>query len=127
LDGLDQLVTSGSGALLVRGNGDTLWFKDNGAGYDKAAGDTDFSTLVKNGNNTYTLTSKHGMVENFGTTGLLTSRVDPSSKTTAFAYTDGDSDSVNDELYTITDPYSRVLETVAYSSNKVSSFTDVAS
>src|SRR5205085_7366774 len=50
LDGLDQLVTSGSGALLVRGNGDTLWFKDNGGGYDKAAGDTDFSTLVKNGN-----------------------------------------------------------------------------
>ncbi|MBC7856989.1 MAG: cadherin-like domain-containing protein, partial [Pirellulaceae bacterium] len=49
LDGLDQLVVSGSGALLVRGNGDTLWFNDNGSGYDKAAGDTQFSTLVENG------------------------------------------------------------------------------
>src|SRR5205085_1460970 len=52
LDGLDQLVTSGSGALLVRGNGDTLWFQDNSGTYAKAAGDIDFSTLVKNGNNT---------------------------------------------------------------------------
>jgi YD repeat-containing protein len=112
----------------VRGNGDTLWFLDTGSGtYAKAAGDTEFSTLVKNGNNTFTLTSKHGMVANFGTTGLLTSRVDPNSNTTAFAYTDGDSDSVSDELYTITDPYSRVLQTVAYASTRVSTFTDVAS
>lgn len=128
LDGLDRLVTSGSGALLVRGNGDTLWFLDTGSGtYAKAAGDTEFSTLVKNGNNTFTLTSKHGMVENFGTTGLLTSRVDPNSNTFSYAYTDGDSDSVSDELYTITDPYSRVLQTLAYSSTRVSTITDVAS
>jgi YD repeat-containing protein len=127
LDGLDRLVTSGSGALLVRGNGDTLWFQDNSGTYAKAAGDTQFSTLVKNGDNTYTLTTKHGYKENFGTTGLLTSRVDPNSNTFTYAYTDGDSDSVSDELYTITDPYSRVLQTVAYSSGRVSTITDVAS
>ena len=127
LDGLDQLVTSGSGALLVRGNGDTLWFADNSGTYAKAAGDTEFSTLVKNVNNTYTLTTKHGIVENFGTTGLLTSRVDRNSNTWSYAYTDGDGDSTSDELHTITDPYSRVQQTVAYTSNRVSSFTDLAS
>ncbi|MGI8979218.1 MAG: Ig-like domain-containing protein, partial [Pirellulaceae bacterium] len=127
LDGLDYLKTSASGALLVRGNGDTLWFQDNSGTYAKAAGDTEFSTLVKNGNNTYTLTSKHGDKLNFGTTGLLTSRVDPNSNSFAYTYTDGDSDGTSDELYRITDPYGRILQTVAYASTRVSTFTDVAS
>ncbi len=42
LDGLDKLVTNTNGALLVQGNGDTLWFSSNGSGgYNKAAGDSD--------------------------------------------------------------------------------------
>ena len=46
--GLDQIYASGTGALLVKGNGDTLWFKSDGAGgYLKAPGDTSFATLVK--------------------------------------------------------------------------------
>lgn len=43
-------------------SGDALWFASDGAGgYLKAPGDTSFSTLVKNGNNTFTLTSKYGI------------------------------------------------------------------
>jgi hypothetical protein len=32
MDGLDQLYASGAGVLLVKGSGDTLWFKSDGAG-----------------------------------------------------------------------------------------------
>ncbi len=65
LDGLDQVIDSSAGALLVRGNGDTLWFKKSGTDYLHADGDTSYSTLVKTGGNNYTLTSKTGIVSNF--------------------------------------------------------------
>ncbi|MBC7852937.1 MAG: cadherin-like domain-containing protein, partial [Pirellulaceae bacterium] len=126
LDGLDQLVVSGSGALLVRGNGDTLWYSDNGGGYDKAAGDTQFSTLVENGGGDFTLTSKHGMESNFSSSGLLTAIEDANANAWDFTYTDGDGDTVADEIDIIEEPYGRDHD-FAYSSNKVSTFTDYAS
>ncbi|MBC7855825.1 MAG: hypothetical protein IAF94_20550, partial [Pirellulaceae bacterium] len=104
LDGLDQLVVSGSGALLVRGNGDTLWYSDNGSGYDKAAGDTQFSTLVENGGGDFTLTSKHGIESNFSSAGLLTSVVDANSNAWDYTYTDGDRDSSSDDISGIEEP-----------------------
>ena len=126
LSGLDRLVTSTAGALLVKGTGDTLWFASNGSGgYLHASGDTDFGTLVKNGNNTFTLTSIHGAVQNFSTIGLLTSNVDTNGNTFTFAYTDADGDSVSDELSTITDPFGRTT-TLSYTSGKVTSVQDIA-
>jgi hypothetical protein len=120
LDGLDQLVISGSNALLVKGNGDALYFKGDGSGgYLKADGDTSESSLVKNGDNTFTLTSKFGTEWNFGTTGLLTSVVDPNSNTIGYTYSSG-------KLSQIDDPFSRDT-TFTYTSGYLTSFTDHAS
>ena len=47
------------------------------AGILKAEGDPDYAALVKNGDNTYTLTSKDGVARNFSTIGLLTSYCRP--------------------------------------------------
>ena len=120
LDGLHRVIDSSAGALLVQGNGDTLWFAKSGSDYLHADGDTNYNTLVKTGGNTYTLTSKTGIVSNFSTTGLLTSIVDTNSNTTSFAYADRNSDSIADELISITDPFSRVTD-FNYTSGKVSS------
>lgn len=120
LDGLDRVVDSSTGALVVRGNGSTLWFPKTGFTYQRAAGDTDFNTLVKTGSNTYTLTSKTGIVSNFSTIGLLTSVVDTNSNTTSFTYADRNSDGIANELISITDPFSRVTN-INYTSGKVSS------
>jgi YD repeat-containing protein len=120
LNGLDSVVDSGSGALLVKGNGDTLWFPKSGSDYLHAAGDVGYHELVKNGGGTFTLTSKTGIVSNFSTLGLLTSIVDTNGNTTTLAYADQDSDSIADELVSITDPFSRVTD-VNYNSGNVSS------
>ncbi len=96
-------MANSSGGLLVQGNGDTLWYGSNGSGgYNKAVGDLGYASLVKNGDNTYKLTDKHGNVRNFSTTGLMTSFVDANGNTTSYTYTDADSDSVQDELSKIT-------------------------
>ena len=110
LDGLQRVIDSSTGALLVQGNGDTLWFAKSGSDYLYAEGDTSYSTLIKTGGNTYTLTSKTGIVSNFSTTGLLTSIVDTNSNTISFAYADRNSDSIANELVSITDPFSRVTD-----------------
>jgi RHS repeat-associated protein len=120
LNGLDRLVDSASGALLVTGKGDNLWFAKSGTTYLHADGDVSFSTLVKNGNNTFTLTSKYGDISNFSTTGLLTSLVDTNANTTTFAYADRNSDGVANELISVTDPFSRVTN-LNYTSGKVTS------
>ncbi len=104
----------------MQGNGDTLWFAKSGANYLHADGDTTYSTLVKTGGNTFTLTSKTGIISNFSTTGLLTSVVDTNSNTTSFAYADRNSDGIANELISINDPFSRVTN-FNYTSGKVSS------
>lgn len=125
--GLDQLYANSSGALLVQGNGDTLYFKSDGSGgYLKAPGDTSFSTLVKNVDNTFTLTTKYGDKENFSTTGLLTSRVDTNDNTVSYSYGDADGDSATDELVEISDPFDRDAW-LSYTSGRVTSFQDFAS
>ena len=120
LESHDQLVTSAAGALLVKGNGDTLWFaSDGGTGYLKAEGDLTYGTLVKNGDNTFTLTNKWGDKQNFDTGGKLTSNVDRNGNTTSFTYTSG-------KLTQISDPSSRNTA-LTYTSGLLSSFTDLAS
>jgi RHS repeat-associated protein len=119
LDGLDRLYTSGSGALLVKGNGDVLWFTSNGAGgYNAAAGDKNFSTLTY-ASSVYTLTDKYGNQEFFDSSGYLTSIEDSNNTATTFTYTSG-------RLTSITDPFSRST-TLAYASNKLDTMTDIAS
>ena len=127
LDGLDRLVASSAGGLLVQGNGDTLWFASDGAGgYLKAAGDPGYATLVKNGNNTFTLTDKFLNVRNYSTIGLLTSASDSNANSFSYTYTDADSDAVSDELSKITDPFGREIN-FTFTGGLLTGITDFAS
>ncbi len=66
LSGLDALAIQGNGALLVHGDGTTLWFASDGAGgFLHAEGDGTYSTLVQNANQTYTLSDTHGNQTNY--------------------------------------------------------------
>lgn len=118
LDGLDRLFDSTLGALVVRGNGYSLWFPKTGTSYQHALGDTSYSALVKNGNGTFTLTSKTGIVSGFSSLGLLSSRVDANNNSIAYAYADRNSDGIVAELISITDPYGRITN-FTYTSSKV--------
>ena len=120
LDGLDSVVDSTAGALLVKGNGDSLWFPKSGSNYLHAAGDLQYNSFVKNVNGTFTVTSKTGTVSNFSTLGLLTSVVDPNGNTTTLSYADRNSDGIANELISITDPFGRVTN-INYTSGNVSS------
>jgi RHS repeat-associated protein len=91
LDGLDRVVDSSSGAVLVKGNGDTLWFPKSGSNYLHAAGDVEYHTFVKNGGGTFTVTSKTGIVSNFSTLGLLTIAYSASGLPTSITPPDPDS------------------------------------
>ncbi len=119
IDGVDRLydqtATGREGALVVKGNGDYLWFPKVSGNYQSARGDLLNQTLVKNGNGTFTLTDKFGNAVNFNSSGLITSRVDTNSNTTSYAYTSGN-------LSSITDPYSRAI-TLSYSSGNISSIS----
>lgn len=119
LAGLDEVVADSGGVLWVQAGGDAIWFASDGSGgYLTADGDATFSSLVKNGDDTYTLTGKEGGKLNFDTSGLLTSRVDRNGNTVSYTYTSG-------LLTKITDPFSRDT-TLAYTSGQLSSVTDSA-
>ncbi len=107
LDGLDRLFSQSGGALVVRGNGDSYWFPLASGLYTHAAGDISHSQLKKLPDNSFTLTSKYGIVSYFSPLGLLTSRVDSNGNTVTYAYASKDSDGVADELVSITDAFGR--------------------
>jgi hypothetical protein len=69
------------------------------------AGELTFSTLVKSGNGTYTLSIAAGMKRHFDATGLLVSRVDPLGNTRSYAYAAG-------KILIITDHAGLLSETV---------------
>jgi hypothetical protein len=126
-DGLDVATVTTDGVSIVQANGNRHWFTKLGSSnnYQAESGNPLAQTLVKNGDNTFTLTDRHGNVTNFSAIGLLTSRVDTNGLTTAYAYTDGDGDSQTDDISTITDPVGRVTS-FSYTSGRVSSITDFA-
>ena len=120
LDGLDRLFDNTNGALMVRGNGDSLWFSKSGANYQHAAGDVSDAKLVKNGNGTFTLTSKTGIVSAFSALGLLVSQSDSNNNTFTYSYADRNGDSIAAELTSITDPFGRATN-FNYANGKVNS------
>ena len=71
LNGYDQIVPSGDGALLVNSDGSTFHFPLGDNGYELANGDASFSTLVDNGNG-FTLTDKWGDTREFDQSGRMT-------------------------------------------------------
>ncbi len=108
------------GVILNQGAGNSLWFAENGGAYATPAGD--FSTLVKNGDESYTRTLKDGTKQNFNSSGYQTSLVDLNSNRLTFTY-DG-----SNNLSTITDP-NNLVTTFSYSgscgaSGKVCTITD---
>ncbi len=99
------------GVILNQGAGNSLWFAENGGSYTTPAGD--FSTLVKNFDDTFTCTLKDGTKQDFAITGLLASIANLNANLVTFAYLDADSDSQVDELSTITDA-NGLVSTFAY-------------
>jgi RHS repeat-associated protein len=117
LQGLEKITSATGGVILDLGGGGTsLWFTGSGGTYTDPAGE--FSTLVKNGDNTYIRTLVDGTKINFDTSGNQTSLVDRNGLRTTFAYSSG-------LLSTITDPYGKVT-TFTYASSKLQSITDPA-
>jgi YD repeat-containing protein len=114
LDGLDRLVDQSDGALLVMGNGDTLFFPKLGTHYGYAEGDISNSHLSRQGDGTYLMRNKLGTVSRFSSSGLITSRSDRNDNAYTYAY-----NGVN-ELVSVTDPYARVVS-FGYTAGKVTS------
>jgi RHS repeat-associated protein len=117
LQGLEKITSASGGVILDVGNsGKNLWFTGSGGTYTDPPGE--FSTLVKNGDNTYTRTLTDGTTINFDTGGHQTSVVDRNGLRTTVAYSSG-------LLSTITDPYAKVT-TFNYSGGALQSIADPA-
>lgn len=104
------------------GNSKVFWYQGARRIYNNYNGTYispkgDFSTLVKNGDNTFTITEKDGLKRNFDTAGTATTIVDRNNNTLTFNYTSG-------KLTTVTDPNGRIA-TFAYDGNgKLYTITD---
>ena len=122
LDGLDRLYESPSGIMVVRGNGDSLWFEKSGSSYLHAPGDTSYTSIVKNPNGSYTLTSKTGIVSSFSSTGMLLSRRDATNNVVSFVYVDANSDGLAAEISSVTDAFGRVVS-FGYLNGRVSTIS----
>ncbi len=85
--GVDKIVSVSGGALYVYGAGGFRYFA--GTSGTLTSPDNDFGTLVKNGNNTYTYTTKDQSVYNFDTSGNLTSVADRDGVTVTYTYSSG--------------------------------------
>lgn len=86
-------------ALLREGSGDQRFYAVSGGNFVSQPGD--HSTLVKNADNTYTVSYRNGLKYNFSSTGKLTAITDRFNNRLDFAYT------VDDDLSTIVDPAGR--------------------
>ncbi|GAB5443819.1 MAG: hypothetical protein Fues2KO_41680 [Fuerstiella sp.] len=125
LSALDRLFIETSGALLVDGTNVASSFEDNSGTFDSPVGPLAHSTLVENMDGSFTLTDKLGNKSEFDSDGLLTEKLDRNGNSTTFDYIDADSDTVVDELETVTDPWGNET-TFAYTSGLLSSVTDFA-
>jgi RHS repeat-associated protein len=119
LANVQRLWPVSGGAILELGGGLSLWFAaGSGGSFTSPAGD--FSTLVQNGDGTYTRTDTDGNKVNFDSSGRQSSQVDRNGNTVTFAY-----DSSH-RLTNVSD-FNSLTTTLAYdTSNRVSSFTDPA-
>ena len=109
LDGLEQIIPASGGVILSEGGwGASLWFSGSpgsgGGTYTTPAGD--FSTLVKNGDGSYTRTLPTGDEVTFNSGGYETATIDLNGLHTTSGYT-------SNRLTTITDPYNEIV-TLSY-------------
>lgn len=99
-----SLTENPDGSVLLRedNGGKSLYIK-SGSNYIAPAGD--FSTLVKNGDDTYLITYRDGHKYNFRADGKIASIVDRFNNATTFAYPNGDLDTVTDPAQRVTKFY----------------------
>lgn len=106
------------GSVLLReGSGAQRFYALSGGSFVSRQGD--YSTLVKNADNTYTVTFRNGLKYNFYSDGKLASILDRFGNKIDFAYTSGD-------LTTIVDPAGRTT-TLGYdpaNPHRIDSITD---
>lgn len=120
LQSLDQLYVGAGGIELGDGNGDMFRFAqdpNNANNFLRPDGEPGYSTLVKNGDGTYTLTDKHGNIEDFAASGLLTAKIDSNGNKTNFTFSGG-------LIQTITDPAGRTTQ-FSYTGGLATSVTDI--
>ncbi|MPZ77339.1 MAG: PKD domain-containing protein, partial [Deltaproteobacteria bacterium] len=108
---------SAGGLLLTSGDGTARFFSGGPNNFTPPAGD--FSTLVKNPDDTYARTFKDGTKLIFNSQGLQTSVLDRNGNTTSYSY-DG-----SGRLISGTDPVGLVT-TLTYASNRLQKITDPA-
>lgn len=126
LDSVDKLFIEDDGVLLVKGDSSTHWFEELGGGdFARPRGDLQFSTLVQNLNDSFTLTDAMRNVYEFSDIGLLMSMTDRYGNTTTYAYMDADEDTVVDELEEIEDSAGRVT-TFTYDEGLLATMVDFA-
>jgi len=111
-----SLKENSDGSVLIsEGNWKYQRYTLNNGTYTGRAGN--YSTLVKNSNGTFTLTTKDGQVSLFAANGTLTSIADRNGNTQTFTYSGGN-------LATVTDPAGRAITFAYDSANHLTSFTD---
>lgn len=90
-----SLILNADGSIILKnGNGDKRYYAKSGSTYISPTGD--FSTLVKNGNNTYTISYRDGSKYNFDTVGKITSLIDRYQNAITFTYTGSDITTITD-------------------------------
>ncbi|MEQ8786495.1 MAG: Calx-beta domain-containing protein [Pirellulaceae bacterium] len=117
LQELDKLEIQTGVVTLIMGNGSTVpYFEDGSGGYLRPDGF--FDTLVKNVDDSYTLTHTDGSQDEFDSSGYLTERVDRLGNATTYSYTSG-------LLTSATDSFGRTT-TFTYTSGLLTKMTDFA-
>jgi RHS repeat-associated protein len=108
---------AGAGAIVQLPGGQSLWFATPvGGGFTTPPGD--FSTLVQNGDSTYTRTLSDGTKLNFNSSGYEISQVDRNTNALTFTYSGANLLSIQD--------FNNQTTTLTYSGSQVSTITDPA-
>ena len=84
IDGIPLLVIGSTDVLMVSGQGDSRRFTGPGPNFTSPA--EDFGTLAQHQDGSYTYTTKDQWLENFNSSGYLTSVVDPHGLTTSYTW-----------------------------------------
>ncbi|MEX2118566.1 MAG: RHS repeat-associated core domain-containing protein [Pirellulales bacterium] len=121
LAGLSRIHPVTGGVILEMAGGLSLWFADGAQAGTYVTPAGDFSTLVKNGDNTWTRTMKDGVQVNFRSDGRQTSVVDRNLNTLTYNW----DATFPDRLVSIVDQ-NNVATNLGYTSGMVSTFIDVA-
>lgn len=118
-------------------DGNIIYFRLSGSTYYPEAISSDDSTVVKNSNGTYTRTEKNGTVQQFNTSGYLTSIRDRNNNATTLSYSGSCPSSITDpngritsitntsgRITAITDPMGRTYTITYNGSHHITAITD---